>query len=427
MFHTKHVEAGFTLIELLVVIAILAILFIVVLLVLNPAQLLMQARDSNRIQDLATLSDALGIYSEDAAVNGTPSLGAANTVYPSLGDTSATSTAGDQCQGLSLISLPGTYAYQCASPSNYRSVNGTGWVPVNFGSVSIGSPISQLPVDPTDSSSSRLYYTYATNGSQYELTAAMESAKYQLGGSNDVISNDGATLATVYAKGTKLGLEPLDYGDPTLVGYWTFDEGTNSIAYDYSGGNATGTWSGTATGTSGYYSAGKVGLYAGAFDGLTTKVVATSTAALQISGSITMAAWVYPTISNAFQAIIVKGISGARDYGFYLSSAGTSSIYVTMGGSVFNNNIAVSPGWNVNAWNYVAVTANGASIQVYINGALEGSAVSNVVATVSTNPLYLGEDTNNNRYVPNGLVDDIRLYDRALTATQILALYNGGK
>jgi hypothetical protein len=33
-------------------------------------------------------------------------------------------------------------------------------------------------------------------------------------------------------KGTKLGLEPLDYGDPALVGLWTFDEGSGSVAYD---------------------------------------------------------------------------------------------------------------------------------------------------------------------------------------------------
>src|ERR1019366_983757 len=84
----------------------------------------------------------------------------------------------------------------------------------------------------------RHYYTYETDGNgKYEVTATMESAKYQLGGSNDVISGDGGTLASVYEKGSVTGLEPLDYGDPTLVGYWTFDEGSGTTAYDSSGSN----------------------------------------------------------------------------------------------------------------------------------------------------------------------------------------------
>lgn len=56
---------GFTLIELLVVIAIIAVLAIVVILSLNPAQLLMEGRDSGRISDMGSLSEALALYAED--------------------------------------------------------------------------------------------------------------------------------------------------------------------------------------------------------------------------------------------------------------------------------------------------------------------------------------------------------------------------
>src|SRR5271163_765603 len=58
---------GFTLIELLVVIAIIAILAVVVILTLNPAELLRQARDSNRESDFATLKSAIGLYSADVS------------------------------------------------------------------------------------------------------------------------------------------------------------------------------------------------------------------------------------------------------------------------------------------------------------------------------------------------------------------------
>src|ERR1035438_7180198 len=82
---------GFTLIELLVVIAIIAVLAIVVVLTLNPGQLLMQARDSNRLQDLATIQSALSLFRTDQP---NASLGAASTTYISLPDPSATSTLG---------------------------------------------------------------------------------------------------------------------------------------------------------------------------------------------------------------------------------------------------------------------------------------------------------------------------------------------
>jgi hypothetical protein len=41
--------------------------------------------------------------------------------------------------------------------------------------------MGQLPQDPVNNTSSRLYYTYTTNGYQYETTAVMESSKYKLG------------------------------------------------------------------------------------------------------------------------------------------------------------------------------------------------------------------------------------------------------
>jgi len=75
---------AFTLIELLVVIAIIAILAVVVVLTLNPGQLILQTRDNTRLQDLATLQDAIGLYQQDAGANGTLNLGVASTVYVSI-------------------------------------------------------------------------------------------------------------------------------------------------------------------------------------------------------------------------------------------------------------------------------------------------------------------------------------------------------
>src|SRR5208337_1332087 len=79
---------GFTLIELLVVIAIIAILAVVVILTLNPAELLRQSRDSNRVSDFATLKSALGLYGADVS---TTALGTYGTLYANSNATTVAS------------------------------------------------------------------------------------------------------------------------------------------------------------------------------------------------------------------------------------------------------------------------------------------------------------------------------------------------
>jgi prepilin-type N-terminal cleavage/methylation domain-containing protein len=186
-------KKGFTLIELLVVIAVIAILAVLVILTLNPAQLLAQSRDSSRLSDMATLTSALNLYVEDQGVASSFSFGNPSTTYISMPDPSATSTAGDQCQGLGMST---STVWHCASSSTYRNANGTGWIPVNFSNITSGSPVGNLPVDPTNQTSTNLFYSYGTNGPNFEISANPESQKYiTLTASNTTMFKAGSNLA----------------------------------------------------------------------------------------------------------------------------------------------------------------------------------------------------------------------------------------
>ncbi len=171
-------DKGFTLIELLVVIAIIAILAVVVVLTLNPAQLLAQSRDANRLSDLATLNSAINLYTTDQGGASNFSLGTSSVTYVSIPDPNATSTAGTDCSLMSGNFLAGG-SFHCAASSTYRNASTTGWLPINFNSISAGSPFGSLPVDPVNSTSSNLYYTYESFGSTFRVTAVPESQKYQ--------------------------------------------------------------------------------------------------------------------------------------------------------------------------------------------------------------------------------------------------------
>jgi len=420
---------AFTLIELLVVIAIIGILAVVVVLTLNPAQLLAQSRDANRISDMATLVSAINLFQADQSGALSYSMGSPNTVYPSLPDSGlASSTCGD----LGLLAVPSGYTYRCATSANLRLASNSGWIPINFQAISSGAPLGALPVDPTNSSSSGLYYTYDTNGTTYEVTAGIESSKYKLAGSSDVISSDGGVLASVYEKGTKMGLEPVDYGDPTLVGYWPLNEGTGTATNDDSGNNNTGTWNGTPYGTNGNYSPGKVQPWAGAFDGSSTYVyVGTTSTYFNFSGSLSEAAWIQTTKNDEWIATYQNNnplfymevgsttVSGANNkFVVYLrTNAGTVAI--------FSGVTTVDDG----NWHFVAFTRNVSSqiVTLYVDGKVDATSTYADTGPITTTG---GNHTIGNTYDGFdflGLINDVRVYNRVLSGAEITALYNAGK
>ncbi len=203
-------SSGFTLIELLVVIAIIAILAIVVILTLNPAQLIMQARDSNRISDLSSIKSAIAYYLQDVTTS--TNMGTVGTCYidgPLNNGAVVTST----CPWFVTASTT-------INSSSTRAVTSTtsGWIPVNLSAISVGSPLGQWPVDPVNTtnhtggayvSSTDRFYSYAASTTQvggFKIEAKMESSKYAASGTADTESTDGGLINWVYENGTNLAL-----------------------------------------------------------------------------------------------------------------------------------------------------------------------------------------------------------------------------
>jgi prepilin-type N-terminal cleavage/methylation domain-containing protein len=207
---------GFTLIELLVVIAIIAILAVVVVLTLNPAQLLAQSRDSNRVSDMATLKSAIALYQADQA---TTTLGVPLQLDEAVVTLVASST-------LSSTST-GWYGYQTTdftsiATSSSRGIggSGSGWLPIPFSSISSGAPFGSLPIDPLGATANPscsngiggiknmpCFYTFLSNSSgQYKLAVGMESAKYGFQGGGDVVTGDGGNSTSSYETGSLVTL-----------------------------------------------------------------------------------------------------------------------------------------------------------------------------------------------------------------------------
>src|SRR3989344_6751548 len=200
-------KSGFTLIELLLVVGVLGVILTVTVLLINPIEFLKQSRDAVRISDLRATNDALNliqVYNPSAL--GSPD----NIIYVSL--PSATSPSCDP----SLPTPPGGWSYNCETEADYRRVDGNGWIPVNFTSLSIGSPLSALPIDPINTATDGLYYTFVKGS--WELNAQMESLAYNDGGEKNVVGGDGGDTNLLYELGSKLTNVPIEVNDRSSAG-----------------------------------------------------------------------------------------------------------------------------------------------------------------------------------------------------------------
>jgi len=193
---------GFTLIELLIVIGILAILVTITIVILNPAQMFAQARDSQRMTDLETINKAISYYLAGAT---TPDM---DDAYGGFCGTNFTSTFG--AGATTSLRCGGTCTYQSLTAGATTTVSGDGWVPIDFTQMFTGATISDLPIDPTNTGGSTgLAYSYGCNNTTktYELNANLESERYSTGGSDDRESRDGGNQTTLYETGNDPALD----------------------------------------------------------------------------------------------------------------------------------------------------------------------------------------------------------------------------
>ena len=409
---------SFTLIELLVVLALVAILSVVVVMTLNPAELIKQARDSNRLSDLATINTALNLFSADVTSG---FMGTSTVVYVSIPD-----NASSTCGSLGLPALPTGYNYNCVSTANLRNTNGTGWIPVNFQRISSNSPISQLPIDPQNTTSTK-YYTYVTGGS-WQLATKMESSKYQA----TAYASGGADPST-YTIGNNLSLAPFVGG---LVGWWSFEEAGTSTVFDGSGFGRSGIMYSSTTVADIHSGSGcKVGSGCGVFDGIDDFVNTPGTAmdTLATTGDFSVSGWA-KTTSTLF-AIIAQGY-GAHGGGRWLSGSNSSKPYVSLYGGASSPSYKTAMGTTFvqdNNWNNITsvYSRSEASMRLYLNGNLEASIPwDGYVELMQAGQVNIGKlqyRDSNGMYLMRGYIDDVRVYKKTLSAAEVLAIYNAGK
>lgn len=200
---------------------------------------------------------------------------------------------------------------------------------------------------------------------------------------------------------------------PVPVASWAFDGTSPSTAVDDSGNGHDGTITGALRDPAGRFGG------ALAFDGLTDVVIVPWASELDLASGFTLMAWVKPSAAAGTWSVVFEK---AVDTWFLLadSPSGLPGGGSTIGGSCCPIAYAGSA-LPVDTWSHLVLTYDGAQLEVYVDGVSEGTQPATGLVETGPTDLRIG----NSNYAGQGFagwVDEVRLFDQALSPGEIVAL-----
>jgi len=206
---------------------------------------------------------------------------------------------------------------------------------------------------------------------------------------------------------------------PELVGWWPFDEGEGTIAYDASGNGNDGVFNGDPQWVP--------GMIGGAleFNG-DDYVNCGNGESLQIQDQITITFWFQvDAFQTTWESFLSKGDDsyrasrgGGDGNATHLGTSGTS----TGGGNGYFNGAVIVTGGD---WHHYAGSYDGASGKIYIDGVLDTESAGTGQINISSYDFWIGSNSQNTDRLLHGIMDDVRLYNRALTEEEISIVMAG--
>ncbi len=219
-----------------------------------------------------------------------------------------------------------------------------------------------------------------------------------------------------------------DYNQGAPVGWWKFDECTDTTIKDWSFNNHTGTVSigasgsqtsvGTCTTPNTAWGIGATGKINSSLslDGTDDKATAGT---ITVGTNMTISAWIKKNISTGQKSFFSNRNGGNVYFGL------TSTQIFLYDNAASPPNINSSSGTvAIGQWQHIVATSDGTTTNFYLNGVLVKSSPQN--RTGSTGTIGIGWDPSIGTEYWDGQIDDVRIYNYALTSDQIKQIYNGG-
>lgn len=216
------------------------------------------------------------------------------------------------------------------------------------------------------------------------------------------------------------GQESVLYNDPQagLVAHWKFDEVSGVSAYDYSSNANAGSVNGALRMPDTNCRAG--GCLS--FNGTSDYVLVPDSNSLDVSGNFTLSAWVKWNQFKNYGVIAQKNSGGGTNSINYGLWSYDTNIIGYIGNGTTGNSVSVNyttAGISTGNWYLISFVSDGVNLKLYINGQLVSSASQTIAPAGNAYPFYISDPT----YSINGLIDDVRIYSRAITQEEIDSLY----
>ncbi len=205
-----------------------------------------------------------------------------------------------------------------------------------------------------------------------------------------------------------------------LVSWWDADSVTGNTAVDIADGNNGTMMNGAAT------APGFVG-QAFSFNGLNGVVRISDATNLHFTNQMTVEAWINKKGSSRHPfgeggRIVDKVTAGWPDGWLFDNHPSDGKLRFSIG-PVDVMSSTVLP---LNTWIHVAGVYDGSTLSVYMNGMLAGTTSTNVPIPTNSLPLRIGADSTEYLEVFNGLIDEVAIYSRALSAAEIQSIFIAG-
>ncbi|MSR78390.1 MAG: LamG domain-containing protein, partial [Candidatus Omnitrophica bacterium] len=258
--------------------------------------------------------------------------------------------------------------------------------------------------------------TLAASTKVMQIAGSGATTAYWNGSVDDVTLWDRALSASeiaslVFTKNVPISTE-LSGLQSGLVNYWTLENTANDVL---------GTNNGTEVGSPVYSTAAKVGTYSLSLNGSTQYMSASDAGFPSGSSSRTVSLWVKPkvvSVGSGDQGFVFNYGSNVGQQMFYIGIIQTTNKWIVGQGSVnLTGNTAIA-----GQWTHLVATSQGSTTTLYENGTMtvSGSLTHN---TVLGGTLYLGRYIAAQYQYYNGLIDDVAIWNRPLTADEVWGLY----
>lgn len=269
--------------------------------------------------------------------------------------------------------------------------------------------------------------TIGTQGNgNADLNGFVDSVKiYNYARTSTQVRQDYAAKGGVMGVAAQFGPDTNNKLSDGLVGYWKMDEsaantcsGLVNDSCDSSGNGLDGSWTGNST----YTVDGKYG-YGTIHDGSGDYININDSPLISFTGPFTVAAWVKRSSTNTADGIFGKYDSSLSQRSYMLGMNTSFAQFTVSSNGVTTTQTTGTTAISSGQWYHIAGVYDGSNIRVFVNGVQESMSSHSSGVVDNGSALHIG-DGDNTFWPFHGVIDEARIYNRALSEGEIRSLYN---